>query len=124
MTPTKTACVKVDEPFYNEGADIVVSYNINFNEADPLLDGLICIFPCSDIVCEVMPLKCGNPAPANCVASDSTGEHVFKANQSMNNDGTMNSCFKVIVFGNEGPTPVPQCCSDDFSVGFDSICED
>ena len=35
MTPTKASCVEVNKNNYNEGEDIVVSYNINFNEVDP-----------------------------------------------------------------------------------------
>jgi len=122
MTPTKAACVKVDKPFYSDGAEIVVSYNPNFNEEAPLLDGFICMFPCSDVVCEAMPLECGKPAPAHCVETDSSGEHVFTANPTQNNDGIFNRCFKVIVFRNEGQTPVAQCCSDDFQVGVELVC--
>jgi len=123
MTPTKAACVEVKEKNFAVAEDIVVSYNINFNEADPLLAGLICIYPCSNIDCEDMTLTCGNPAPDNCANTDSTGEHVFMANPSMRDDGSTNRCFKAVVFRNEaGSTPAAQCCSEDFNVGVESVC--
>ena len=123
MTPTKASCVEVNENNYAEGDDIVVSYNINFNEANPLLAGLICIYPCSNIDCEDMTLACGNPAPTNCANTDLTGEHVFTAQTSMQADGSTNRCFKAVVFRNEaGTTPAAQCCSEDFIVGFEAIC--
>ena len=131
MTPTKASCVEVNKNNYNEGEDIVVSYNINFNEVDPLIDGLICIFPCNE-ACEDVTLSCGNPAPDNCAKTDNTGELVFKNDGSshyprpvtpfIQADGSINRCFKAIVFRNEGATPVAQCCSDDFFVGVEAIC--
>ena len=70
-----------------------------------------------------MPLACGNPDPANCAATDSTGEHIFTANTSMKADGSTNRCVKAIVFRNEaGGTPDAQCCSEDFIVGVESVC--
>ena len=131
MTPTKASCVEVNKNNYNEGEDIVVSYNINFNEVDPLIDGLICIFPCNE-ACEDVTLSCGNPAPDNCAKTGNTGELVFNNDGSsqyprpvtpfIQADGSINRCFKAIVFRNEGATPVAQCCSDDFFVGVEAIC--
>jgi hypothetical protein len=136
MTPTKASCVEVNKNAYAEGEEIVVSYNINFNEVDPLIDGLICIFPCNnDDACEGMTLSCGKPAPDNCAKTDSTGELVYtNAGSSqfprpvtpfLQADGSTNRCFKAIVFRNneDATAPVAQCCSEDFFVGVEQICE-
>ena len=118
-------CVEVDK-WYKYKEDITVSYNINSN----VVDGLVCIYPCN-VPCNVT-LSCGHPAPDNCDKTDSTGEIVFKNDGSsqytwmvtpfIQADGSINRCFKAIIFSNDGDTPAAMCCSEDFDVGADSTC--
>jgi len=73
MTPAKAACIEINDNLYAEGTDIVVSYNINFDEADPLfVDGLICIY-----LCNSYRLRGGYDLtmwkPSSCAATENTG---------------------------------------------------
>ena len=125
MTPTKAECIELELDSVNVGNDIVVSYNNNFDETNPLGDGegLICVYPCSGIECENKTLPCGDPIPPNCVTTDSAGEAVFKTDGSpsqvprpvltfLQADGSENTCFTFILFRNEDAIPEIMCCTD------------
>ena len=133
MAPTQAVCVAVDKPQYPYGDEILVSYNINFNPVDPLLDGWICVYPC-DVTdyFDTRYWECGN-APGNCWKADSTGEFVFNDASSLypwpvspfvQPDGSINDLFKAVVFRNvpvsggspADTVPVEECTSDCFRI--------